>query len=268
MKSVRLPWVIVIGGGELGSAVSHRLVRSGMCVAVVDIKRPTCIRRNVCFAMACIEGAKEVEGVRAEHVATIREANSAVIRGVLPVLTGDFRKIAARLEPDVFVDARMLKRDQDISVELAPLVIGLGPGFVAGGNVHVVIETKRGHNLGRLIYEGSAEPSTGVPAEIGGFSKERVIRASESGIFESRAKLGAIVRKEQVVGVIAGGVDVLAPIAGLLRGLISDGAEVRRGQKIGDVDPRGSSVDPTTISDKGRAVAGGVLEAVMHWWTS
>ena len=263
-----LPGILVIGGGELGSAVSHRLVRSGMRVAVVDIERPTCIRRNVCFAMACVEGTKEVEGVRAKHVATMGEAKSVAIRGVLPVLTGDFREIAAGLKPDVIVDARMLKRDQDISMELAPLVIGLGPGFVAGGNVHAVIETRRGHNLGRVIYEGSAQPPTGVPAEIQGFSKERVIRAPESGIFESGARLGEIVRKEQVVGVIAGRVDVLAPIAGLLRGLISDGAEVRRGQKIGDVDPRGSSVDPATISDKGRAVAGGVLEAAMHWWSS
>jgi len=262
-----LPRILIVGGGELGSAATHRLARSGMAVVVVDLERPRCIRRNVCFAMACLEGSKEVEGIRARHVSSHEEALEVSARGGVAVLTGDFREIAASLRPDVIVDARMLKRDQDVSMELAPLVIGLGPGFVAGGNVHAVIETNRGHNLGRVIYEGGAEPFTGMPSEIGGFSKERVIRAPESGIFESRATLGTAVKKEQVVGVIDSRVDVLAPIAGLLRGLIGDGARVMRGQKIGDVDPRGSSVDPSTISDKGRAVGGGVLEAVMHWWT-
>lgn len=262
-----LPRVLVVGGGELGSAVSHRLVRSGMAVAVVDIERPRCIRRNVCFAMACLEGAKEVEGVRAEHVSSPEEATKLVGGGVVAVLTGDFRKIAAALKPDVIVDARMLKRDQDISMELAPLVIGLGPGFAAGDNVHAVVETNRGQNLGRAIYSGSAEAFTGVPAEIRGFSEERVIRAPESGVFQPGEELGKIIAKAHVVGTIDGRVEVVAAISGLLRGLISGGTEVKRGQKIGDVDPRGSEVDPNTISDKGRAVGGGVLEAVMHWWT-
>jgi xanthine dehydrogenase accessory factor len=267
MAARPLPLVLVVGGGELGSAVSHRLVRSGIRVAVVDLERPRCIRRNVCFAMANVEGSKVVEGVRAERSASPEEALETAGRGLVAVLSGDFKEAAAALHPDVIVDARMLKRGQETLKDLAPLVIGLGPGFVAGEQVHVVVETNRGHNLGRVIYEGSAEAFTGVPAEVEGFGSERVIRAPESGVFESRAELGAVVAGQTAVGVIDGRTEVLAPIDGLLRGLIGDGSEVRRGQKIGDVDPRGESVGASTISDKGRAVGGGVLEAIMHWWT-
>jgi xanthine dehydrogenase accessory factor len=159
----------------------------------------------------------------------------------------------------------MLKRNCGISTGLAPLVIGLGPGFRAPEDVHAVIETNRGHNLGRVIYDGGAEPDTGVPAAVEGYAKERVLRAPADGVFRARAAIGQTVSRGEILG-LAGGAEVRASIAGLLRGLVADGTEVRRGQKIGDVDPRGAAIDVSTVSDKGRAVAGGVLEATMAWW--
>lgn len=265
--AMRLPRVLVVGGGELGTAVAHKLVRSGMRVTVVDIARPRCIRRLVCFAAACYHGSNTVEGITARKASSVSEAREIAPSGAVPVLAGDYRDIAADMEPDVIVDARMLKRGQAISRDLAPMVIGLGPGFVAGRDVDVVIETNRGPGLGRLIYEGAAEPRTGVPAEVMGFAGERVVRAPASGVFRAHAALGQLTREGDILGTIDDGVEVTSPIDGLLRGLAVDGLEVSRGQKIGDVDPRGARIDPGAISDKGRAVAGAVLEAVMHWWT-
>ena len=165
------------------------------------------------------------------------------------------------------VGARMLKRAGVISRRSAPLVVGLGPGLRAPKDAHAIIETNRGHNLGRVILKGTAEPDTGKPGEIGGRRAERVIRAPASGAFRAEVALGSMVRKDETLGkILPGEAMVRATISGLLRGLIADGIPVKRGQKIGDVDPRGRKVDPLTISDKARAVAGGALEAIMNWW--
>jgi xanthine dehydrogenase accessory factor len=275
MTPPRLPAVLVIGGGELGSAVAHRLARAGMHVAVADLERPTCIRRQVCFAEALAGGTKEVEGVvglRASSAGQAREIAATGRIAVLAVSAGptDYARLVSDLGVEVVVDARMLKRNEGISSGLAPLVIGLGPGFKAPGDAHVVIETNRGHNLGRVISSGEAEADTGEPGEIGGYSSERVIRAPDSGVFASGKPLGTVVARGDVVGRVGGvggvgGAEVAAPIAGLLRGLVADGVAVECGRKIGDVDPRGAAIDVSTISDKGRAVAGGVLEAIMQF---
>jgi xanthine dehydrogenase accessory factor len=262
-----LPLTLVVGGGELGSAVCHRLARSGIGVIVMDLANPTCLRRNVCFAMALVEGTKEVEEVRAMRATGVDEARDLIDKGMVAVIPGDFRRLARHLEPDVLIDARMLKTGEGTSCDTAPLVIGLGPGFTAGDNADVIIETKRGHDLGRVIYRGSAHPDTGRPGDIMGFNEERVIWAPRAGSFHSSVELGALVRKGDVIGHVGEAV-VRAPIDGLVRGLVADGIEVRQGAKMGDVDPRGSRIDPCTISDRGRSVAGGVLEAVMHWWTA
>jgi xanthine dehydrogenase accessory factor len=261
-----LPLALVIGGGELGSAVAHRLVRSGIRVVVTDLPSPRCIRRKVCFAMALTEGVRAIEGVEGAMAADATEAAILAAQGKVPVVSDDFNRVAAELRPDAVIDARMLKTGEGIACDLAPLVIGLGPGFTAADNVDVVIETKRGHDLGRVIYSGSAQPDTGVPGHVGGFAAERVIRAPRSGTFRSTGEIGTLVRRGDVVGYVED-VDVKAPLDGLLRGLVGDGTAVREGRKMGDVDPRGLEIDPATISDRGRAVAGGVLEALMHWWT-
>ncbi|MGD8627769.1 MAG: molybdenum hydroxylase [bacterium] len=281
-----IPLALVIGGGELGSATAHRLARSGLGVVVVDIARPKCIRRKVCFAAAVLEGRTEVEGIKVRHVAGADDALRCLRSGEVPLFTQDYGRVCREMKPDIIVDARMTKTESDISSGLAPFVIGLGPGFEAGRNVDAVVETMRGHDLGRVIEEGCAAAFTGVPGEIGGLTSERVIRSPRAGILDSKAGIGDMVKQGDVVAVMrtggrgaeggrgradgsggpAGGDEVRAPISGLLRGLIADGSRVRKGQKIGDVDPRGRDVDPATISDKGRAVAGGVLEAIMHWW--
>ncbi|HVP58757.1 MAG TPA: molybdenum hydroxylase [bacterium] len=298
-----LPSVLVVGGGELGSAVAHRLHQSGMMVAVADLAQPRCIRTAVCFATALRLGTVTVEGVtgvRASAVAS--DPRELAGEGKLPVFAVDggdldWRPLAASLDVDVVVDARMLKRSHGSLRGLAKLTIGLGPGFSAGDDVDAVIETNRGPDLGRVIYEGSAEADTGVPAAVGGASGDRVIRAPLAGSFAGRARVGDLVEQGSVVGTItkvegdaasgserreprasaatqraapgtSGRADVIAPIGGLLRGLVMDGTSVKANQKIGDLDPRGRAVDFAKISDKGRAVAGGVLEAIMHWWAA
>jgi xanthine dehydrogenase accessory factor len=261
-----LPRVLLIGAGEIGSAVCHRLVMSGFRVYLIDREEPWCVRRAVCFAMACYRGTKVVEGLTAERVGSVDEADRLTSRGRIPLMTGDLIAVAAGMRPEVLVDARMLKRESEISLDLAELVIGLGPGFVAGDNVHAVVETMRGNDLGRVISQGRALAHTGIPAEVMGYGAERVIRAPKDGIFKATASLGDVVSKDEVLGTIDG-VDVVAAIPGLVRGLIMNDLEVRHGQKIGDIDPRGAAVDINRISDKGRAVAGGVLEAIMNWWT-
>lgn len=295
-----LPRVLVVGGGELGSAVAHRLARSGVTVAVADLEHPRCIRTAVCFATALRLGTAEVEGVTAVRAGSrprgpdfLDEASRIAGEGKLPLFAlngGDlgWSGLAASLKAEVVVDARMLKRNHGRMKDIVRLTIGLGPGFSAGEDVDVVVETNRGPDLGRVIYEGSAEPDTGVPAAVAGYSEQRVIRAPLAGVFTARRKVGEMVAAGAVVGAIgpagpdggtgqgpnadaSAGPDVLAevtsPISGLLRGLVMDGTAVSEKQKIGDVDPRGKGVDFLKISDKGRAVAGGVLEAVMHWWT-
>jgi xanthine dehydrogenase accessory factor len=275
MTPPRLPVVLVIGGGELGSAVAHRLTKSGLRVAIADLEQPTCIRRQVCFAEALARGTMEVEGVVALRASSAAQAGEIAATGRIAVLgvgagPTDYRRLVSDLGADVVVDARMLKRNEGISSGLAPLVIGLGPGFKAPQEVDVVIETNRGHDLGRVISSGEAEADTGQPGDIDGYSSERVIRAPSSGVFGSGKPLGTLVARGEVVGRVGGvggvgGAEVAAPIAGLLRGLVADGVAVECGRKIGDVDPRGGAVDVATISDKGRAVAGGVLEAIMQF---
>jgi xanthine dehydrogenase accessory factor len=267
MGELKLPRVLIAGGGELGSAVAHSLARSGIEVGVVDIAEPRCIRRKVCFATAIRAGSSEIEGIVARRVSSAGEMADVASSGRVAVMAGDFLQVAGAFKPDVLVDARMLKRDSAISLGIAPLTVGLGPGFTAGVNADVVIETNRGHDLGRAIYRGSAAPHTGVPGAIMGFTSERVVRAPASGGFNSRVDLGTVVDRGAVLGMIDDAAAVTAPIGGLVRGLIADGTDVERGQKIGDIDPRGAVIDPCTISDKGRTVAGAVLEAIMYWWT-
>lgn len=260
-----MPKVLVIGGGELGSAVCHRLRRSGFDVIVVEQEKPTCIRRLVCYAEACYSGLIAVEGVEGVRVETYKDAQDVIDQGKIPVIVGDYVKISEEIKPQVVIDARMHKTDSDIKRCLAPLVIGLGPGFEAGVDVDVVIETNRGPDLGRVIYQGRAQPNTGIPSEVMGYSLQRVIRAPEDGLFEAKVEIGSMVSKGEIVGWIDRRCHVLAPIHGLLRGLIKDGLRVVKGQKIGDVDPRGMAVRADRISDKGRSVSGGVLEAIMAW---
>jgi xanthine dehydrogenase accessory factor len=251
--------VVVRGGGELATAAARLLFLSGFPVVVLERAQPLAVRRLVAFSEAVLSGEIVVEGVRARRVAAADLGPSA---DFVPVAVDPEGSAVARLRPAVLVDARMLKRNGGTRRGDAALVIGLGPGFVAGDDVHAVVETQRGSDLGRVLWEGPAEPDSTHPAAVLGYTEKRVVRAPAAGAFRAQARIGDIVIPGQVLGLV-GTTPVTATIAGLVRGLIADGVDVLAGIKIGDIDPRGPGIDPARISDKARAVSAGVLEAVL-----
>lgn len=254
--------VLVKGAGDIATGVAHRLFRCGMRVVMTEINQPTVVRRSVSFAEAVYEKSHTVEGLTARLAASHLEIDDVLNRGEIPVLVDPGAQEALRLKPAVVVDAIMAKRNTGTQISDAPLVIGLGPGFSAGSDVHGVVETNRGHHLGRVIWSGSAQPNTGIPAPVKGFTKERLLRAPADGVFLSCADIGRQVKAGDILGYVHD-VPVRAEIGGLLRGIIKGGLPVRRGLKLGDIDPGGAVELCYTISDKARAVAGGVLEAIL-----
>jgi xanthine dehydrogenase accessory factor len=254
--------VLVRGGGELGSAVARLLFLSGFRVAVLERDAPLAVRRRVCLAEAVFGRTASVEETVGRLVPASRIREALDEGGFVPVAVDAEGTCLAQLKPEVLVDARMAKRVLDARLDQAGLVVGLGPGFVAGRDVHAVIETQRGPNVGRVIWEGSAEADTSVPSPVAGHAESRVLRAPRSGVFRGRRRIGDIVHAGEVVAEIDG-TALAAPISGLLRGLLADGVPIRAGIKVGDVDPRGREIDPSRLSDKGRAVAAGTLEAIL-----
>ncbi len=256
--------VLIRGAGEVASGVAHRLHRSHLKVCMIEIPRPLAVRRAVAFSEAIYEGKKEVEDVRAKFISKPEEIETVWRKGDIPILIDpDGKKTRNFSEPDVLVDAIMAKRNLGTQVNDAPLVIGLGPGFAAGRDVHIVIETNRGHHLGKMILKGTAEPDTGIPGEIGGYAMERVLRTMKKGIFHPQKSIGDRVNQGTVVAVVDD-FPVIARISGVLRGLLREGVEVIKGMKVGDIDPRGKKESCFTISDKARAIGGGVLEAILY----
>jgi xanthine dehydrogenase accessory factor len=255
--------ILIRGAGEMATGTAVRLHNSGFPFLVMtDIDRPLAVRRMVSFCEAVHEGSWSVEGVKAVKIDVVGEADQAHARGLVPVLVDPRNTSKDTLKPDVIVDAILAKRNLGTRITDAPLVIGMGPGFHAGKDVHCVIETNRGHDLGRLISEGEAFPDTGVPGEIAGQAALRVLRSPSDGVFDSDAKIGSLVQAGSVVGSVDGR-DVVAQLAGVLRGLIRTGNRVTTGLKIGDVDPRGKIPYCFTVSEKARAIAGAVLEAIL-----
>jgi xanthine dehydrogenase accessory factor len=262
--------VLIKGGGDLASGVALRLFRSGFPVLITELPQPLMVRRTVSFAEAVYQGQVEIEGVTAVHVPDVDTAlrvidPQATNRRVV-VLVDPEAACRAALHPLVVVDAIMAKRNLGTTLHDAPLVIALGPGFTAGVDCHAVIETNRGHNLGRPLYHGSAEPDTGVPGSIGDKTTERLLRTPVTGIIASHAEIGDHVVAGQVVAAV-GNQSVRTEIDGVLRGLIRSGVQVSAHMKIGDVDPRAESVHCYRVSDKSLAVGGGVLEAVLSFLT-
>jgi xanthine dehydrogenase accessory factor len=260
--------VLVRGAGDLATGVLYRLHQAGFPVIATELPRPLVVRRTVAFAQAVYDGECTVEGVRAARVDTVTAALTLAAAGGLPVLPDPRDEVIALIRPTVLVDARLLKRADAARLDQAPLVIGLGPGFTAGINCHAVIETNRGHRLGRVYWQGAAEPDTGIPGAIAGFREERLLRAPVAGVWQPRVALGERVEKGQVVGYVvaaAGPVVVTAGLTGLVRGLLYPGLDVTPGMKLGDIDPRGDEETLFTISDKSLAIGGGVLAAVLTW---
>lgn len=258
--------IIVRGAGDISSGVIHRLHRSGFHVLALETERPSAIRREVSFSEAVYDGQKEVEGVIAARIQELQEAEDVWKEGMIPVLADPAGNSIRELRPEVVVDAILAKRNTGTRRDMAPLTIALGPGFTAGGDVDYVIETMRGHDLGRIISCGPALPDTGIPGMIAGFGQERVVRAPAAGTFTASRGIGSIVRAGEPIGSVlaeSGPVPVCPEIGGILRGVLRDGYPVTKGFKLADVDPRTEEYKNCfTISDKARCIAGSVLELV------
>jgi xanthine dehydrogenase accessory factor len=258
--------VVVRGGGDLGTGVVLRLKSAGFRVIILETAQPMAIRRTVSLAEAVYQGQSTVEGVQARLAADPEEARVLLAEGLIPVLIDPDCALLPSLAPVALVDAVMAKRNTGIRRGMAPVVIALGPGFEAGGDVDAVIETNRGHQLGRVIWDGTAQTDTGVPGDIAGWKIERVVKAPVSGTVEALASIGQMMHKGDPVLALNGAegrVLVEARLDGVLRGLIHPGLVVEQGEKIADIDPRGTPDSCLTASDKALAVAGGVLEALL-----
>jgi xanthine dehydrogenase accessory factor len=253
--------IVVRGAGDVASGVIRRLVLAGYQVIALEKPFPECVRRLVCFAEAFYEKQVEVEGVNAVLVKSVKDAVTVADYDCVPLLIDPDAKCLKELNPAAVVDGRMLKKDIDTHLFMAPIVIGLGPGFIVRENCHAAVETKRGIDLGRVFYSGSPECDTGTPAPVRGAVLARVLRAPTDGKFKAACEITDMVKSGGVIGGVDG-TEVRAEIGGVVRGLIHDGLKVARDQKIGDIDPRGKKENCYKISDKANAVAGGVLEAL------
>lgn len=274
------PLVVVRGGGDLATGTIHKLYEEGYRVAVLETEHPACIRRQVSFCEAIYEGKIEVEGVTAVHIEEAEEdalynaVEKAWARGEIPVLKDPFGHVIETLQPEVVVDAILAKRNLGTTKEMAPLTIGLGPGFTAGQDVDIVIETMRGEHLGKIYRTGSAIPNTGIPGVIAGYSKERVIHAPASGKFQPRKRIGDMVKTDEVLGVIIpeeqqGEVPVFASMTGLLRGMIKEGYLVKKGLKIMDIEPRMDEKELCfLISDKAKCIGESVYQVIKDYENS
>ena len=306
--------IICRGAGDLATGIIHRLHRAGHRVIALETDYPAAIRRQVSFCEAVYDGSAAVEGVTARLVPALNDAKNdteiateadaetdtetyswindtptahivsekwdrsaieAVFEaGEVPLLIDPTGESIALLKPDVVIDAIIAKKNLGTTINMAPLVIGVGPGFTAGNDVHLVIESMRGHNLARIITDGMAQPNTGVPGNIAGFTSERVIHAPAAGYIHDVRKIGDIVQKGDEIAriypdkksydnALSEYVPVNATITGIIRGLIREGYHFKKGFKIADIDPRESELTNCfTISDKARSIAGSVLEAV------
>jgi len=260
--------IIVRGGGDIATGTICKLYACGFPVLVLEAAQPSAIRRNVAFSEAVYLGCQRVENLVCTLAADMNEAESLLKQGKLAMLVDPAGESIAHFAPMAVVDGILAKKNLGTRMDMADITIALGPGFEAGRDVHAVIETMRGHSLGRVIYSGCAQPNTGIPGPIGGYAAERVIHSPAAGRLRNIKKITDTVEKGDVIAEIDTGegcVAVTAPISGLLRGLIRNGYAVSKGFKIADIDPRMQEYENCfTISDKARCIAGGVLEAILH----
>jgi xanthine dehydrogenase accessory factor len=257
--------ILLRGGGDIASGVALRLHKAGLRVAISELEEPLAVRRLVSFSEAVYQGEINIEGVAGKRVKDPTDQLKILrvfAQSQIPVLIDPNGEAIKSLHPTVIVDARMTKQPPEIGMHAAALVIGLGPGFVAGENCHAAIETNRGHDMGRVIWQGAPEPDTGRPEFVSTRGEERVLRAPASGPLEARAEIGDRLEEGQLIAEVEGQ-PLSAPFKGVLRGLIHPGSQVTKGMKIGDLDPRDDPRLCTLVSDKALAVAGGVLEAIL-----
>jgi xanthine dehydrogenase accessory factor len=259
--------VMLRGGGDLATGVAYRLHKAGFPLIVLELAQPAVIRRRVALATAVFEGSIVIEDIRGQLAHTPAEALALSQTNTIPVLVAphlDNSQFTIHNAQLIIIDARIAKRNIDTHINQAPLVIGMGPGFTAGVDCHAVIETMRGHSLGRVLWQGTPLPNTGTPGIVAGKGAERVLRAPADGVVNWRLEIGDDVQSATLIGDI-NGVPVTAPFAGVIRGLIAPGLAVKAGMKIGDVDARGTAENCFTISDKALAMGGAALEAILTW---
>lgn len=267
--------IAVKGAGDLATGVISRLYNAGFPVLATELPGPTVVRRTVSFAEAVLLGEMTVEGITAQRAASTQEIAELLASGRVPIVVDPEGQMLRQLHPLALVEATLSKNNTGIAINDAPIVIALGPGYAAGRDVHAVIETNRGHNLGRVYYEGGAEPNTGVPGAIAGYTIERLLKAPAAGTLYGTRQIGDMVQAGEVVAQIhevgclgepcsCQPIPVVAAIPGILRGLLRAGLSVNAGMKVGDIDPRAAREHCFTISDKSRAIGGGVLEALLH----
>ena len=260
--------IIVRGGGDLATGSIYKLKKSGFPVLILEVPNPSAIRRNVAFCEAVYQGEQTVEDMTCYKAETLMQAKQYLEEGKLTVLVDPAGESISQLKPLAVVDGILAKRNLGTNRTMAPITVALGPGFIAGQDVDAVIETKRGHNLGRVFWTGSAAPNTGIPGMVGGYGKERVIHSPAKGIVRNVKRITDTVSKGEVIAVVEtreGVVPIKATLDGVLRGLIRDRYPVTPGFKMADIDPRGDEYNNCfTISDKARCIAGGVLEAILQ----
>lgn len=255
--------ILIRGGGDLGSGIALRLFRSGLVCIIAEIEHPLVLRRTVSFANAIYEGKMVVEGVQSQFVKTVAESEQCLEKSIIPVVIDEHLSLFDPESFDIIIDARMLKTFVLYKMSEKPMIIGLGPGFVAKQNCHVAIETNRGHYLGRVINEGSPQADTAKPGLIANNTAERVVRSPADGILHSGIYIGTSIEKGNRLAFI-NNIEVIAPTSGILRGLMHDGITVTTGLKIGDIDSRLDKMSVQFVSEKSLAIAGGVLEAILN----
>ena len=263
------PKILIRGGGDLATGVIHRLWSAGFKVLVLECAQPAAIRRQVALSEAVYQGEATVEGMTGVLINSLEEAQAIWQEQKVPVMVDAKADCVQAFAPDIVIDAIIAKRNLGTKSNMAPLVIALGPGFIAGKDADVLVETKRGHNLGRIIREGSAAPNSGIPGNIAGFTKERVLHAPCDGTLHIVRDIGSLVEKGETIATITHGNEVTnipATLTGIIRGMIRDGFMVTQGFKIADIDPRKEELaNCFTISDKARCIAGSVLELVCRY---
>lgn len=262
--------IVIRGGGDIATGTIHKLHRCGFKVVILEIENPSAIRRSVCFSEAVYENKIVVENVVCEKANNLEELYSILDRNNIPVIIDPSGKYIEKLKPLALVDAILAKKNLGTKKDMAPITIGLGPGFCAGEDVNIVIETMRGHDLGRIIEKGYAIANTGIPGSVKGVSKDRVIYSPSAGIISNMKEIGDIVKKGEVIAIISNTknetlTEVKTTIDGVLRGIIRDKSKIKERLKIADIDPRIEEIKNSyTISDKARTIAGGVLEAILY----
>ena len=256
--------ILVKGAGDLATGTAVRLYRAGFQVVMTDVAQPTAVRRTVAFSQCIYDGQTTVEGITARKAENRDQVRDILAAGEIPVLVDPQASILPQLPFMAVVDAILAKKNLGTTISDAPIVLALGPGFTAGVDCHGVIETQRGHDLGRLILEGAAIPNTGVPGDVGGYTTERIIRAPADGPFEPVAQIGQQVNLGDVVAKV-NGIPVTAQLTGIVRGMLPAGIPVTAGMKSGDIDPRCEVRHCFTVSDKARAIGGGVLEGILYF---